>query len=94
MEDTDIIEIFNMVKLNPSKSSFTIKDVVLFKLLPRGKTQLRVPYIPQTLIKDILFTHHNHPLAGHFGVERTWRNIKNKYYWPNMKDSTENYIRS
>ncbi|CAF1169061.1 unnamed protein product [Didymodactylos carnosus] len=94
MEDTDIIEIFNMVKQNPSKSSFTIKDVVLFKLLPRGKTKLRVPYIPQTLIKDILFTHHDHPLAGHFGVERTWRNIKNKYYWPNMNDSIENYIRS
>ncbi|CAF1416681.1 unnamed protein product [Didymodactylos carnosus] len=71
MADTNIIETFNLVKQNPSKSSFIIRDVVVFKLLPRGKTKIRLPYIPKTLIKDILFTHHDHPLAGYFGIERT-----------------------
>ncbi|CAF1555651.1 unnamed protein product, partial [Didymodactylos carnosus] len=32
--------------------------------------------------------------AGHFGVDRTWNNIKNKYYWPNMKTTIEDYIQS
>ncbi|CAF4447474.1 unnamed protein product [Didymodactylos carnosus] len=92
--DHEILEKLKLVQLDPSKHSFVIKDGVLFKLIPRGKTNLRLPYVPKTVIKDILFTHHDHPMAGHFGVERTWRNIKNKYYWPNMKESIEKYIRS
>ncbi|CAF1469586.1 unnamed protein product, partial [Didymodactylos carnosus] len=84
LNDPDIQEKVELLRKHPSQLSLEIKNGILCKLLPRGKIKRALPYIPKALIKDILFTHHDHPLAGHFGVDRTWNNIKNKYYWPNM----------
>ncbi|CAF1473908.1 unnamed protein product, partial [Didymodactylos carnosus] len=94
INDPDIQEKVELLRKNPSQLSLEIKNGILCKLLPRGKIKRALSYIPKALIKDILFTHHDHPLAGHFGVDRTWNNIKNKYYWPNMKKTIEDYIRS
>ncbi|CAF1570867.1 unnamed protein product, partial [Didymodactylos carnosus] len=82
------------VKNVPKSHAYDIKDDLFYKLLPRGGTKIKLLYIPLTMIEEILSAHHDHPLSGHFGVERTWENLRNKYYWPNMKQSVSNYIKS
>ena len=39
------------------------------------------------MINDLLQAYHSDPLSGHFGVLRTYLKIKNKYWWPKMKES-------
>ena len=47
--------------------------------------------IPTSLQPQIFHTHHDHPLAGHYGPEHTFKAISNKYYWPTMKKDIESY---
>ena len=36
---------------------------------------------------------HNSAVRGHKGVNKTYRRIKQKYFWENIKDDVQNYIR-
>ncbi len=53
-------------------------------------------YIPaeETLRAEILRKHHDDPLAGHYGTERTRELLTRKYYWPGVAKYIEDYIRT
>ncbi|CAF1157465.1 unnamed protein product [Didymodactylos carnosus] len=38
--------------------------------------------------------YHDHPTSGHFGIRRTSHKLKDRYVWPNMMSTIENYIKS
>ncbi|CAF1438096.1 unnamed protein product, partial [Rotaria sordida] len=38
--------------------------------------------------------YHTEPLAGHFGVKRTYLKLKNKFWWPGMLHSVTMYIKN
>lgn len=92
--DLSIQHIINKLQRTPQHQSFCFQIGILFKILNRNGRQLIVPYVPSSLIPELLHAHHDHPLSGHFGLLRTWNNLKNKYYWPNMKDVISQYIQS
>ena len=41
-----------------------------------------------------LRSHHDDPLAGHFGTKRTLELISRKYYWPGMSTDVRTYVAS
>jgi hypothetical protein len=41
----------------------------------------------------ILKEHHDHPVAGHPGVATTYFSIRRRYWWPNMKDWIQQYVK-
>ena len=41
----------------------------------------------------ILSDFHNSPLGGHSGMNRTYKRLKQFYFWQGMKNDVENYIR-
>ncbi|CAF5161125.1 unnamed protein product, partial [Rotaria sp. Silwood1] len=88
-----IAEVMN----NPVKSSYEFKDGLLFKLMIMREgcnMKKKLIYLPSSMINDLLQVYHSDPLTGHFGVQRTYLKIKNKYWWPNMKQSITQYIQS
>ncbi len=38
--------------------------------------------------------YHDGPLAGHGGAKRTSTFLKKFYYWPNLKDDAEEYVKT
>jgi hypothetical protein len=36
---------------------------------------------------------HNHPTAGHFGTEKTYEKIKERFYWKGMLQDIKQYIK-
>jgi transposase InsO family protein len=44
--------------------------------------------------EQILRTHHDDPLAGHFGFRRTMELIQRKYYWPRLAEDVKDYVRT
>ena len=85
------------VKKNPVKCSYELKDDLLYKLLMihgNCNTKQKLIYLPSSMINDLLQVYHSDPLSSHFGVQRTYLKIKNKYWWPNMKQSIMQYIQS
>jgi hypothetical protein len=51
-------------------------------------------YVPEGRMKDVfLKEYHDGPLAGHGGAKRTSTFLKKSYYWPNLKDDAEEYVK-
>ncbi len=43
-----------------------------------------LPYIMKVIRSELISRHHDDPLAGHFGIEKTCELITRKYYWPTL----------
>jgi hypothetical protein len=46
-------------------------------------------------MRDVLLKEcHDGPFAGHGGAKRTTTFLKISYYWPNLKDDVEEYVKT
>jgi hypothetical protein len=73
---------------NGAKSHFHLRNGLLWYkqnrlYVPKGKTW-------DTLLKEC----HDGLLAGHGGAKRTTTFLKKSYYWPNLKDCAEEYMKT
>lgn len=57
----------------------------------RNSVQL---YIPVTCIDMVLNNCHDHTLAAHFGFQRTYSKIRQRYFWKKMYKDIDNWVRS
>ncbi|CAF1478176.1 unnamed protein product [Didymodactylos carnosus] len=73
---------------------YELQNDVIHKIIHRGKSILKLPYIPPNLIQPLLQAYHNHPTAGHLGVVKTWYKIRYRYFWPGMFKSIKSYVKS
>ena len=52
-----------------------------------------LPYVPEIIRIELISRHHDDPLAGHFGIEKTRELIARKYYWPTLRRDVKDYVR-
>ena len=53
----------------------------------------KLPYVSEIIRSKLINCHHNDPLAGHFGIDKTKRLVRRKYYWPSLRKDVKNYVR-
>src|SRR5205814_287943 len=53
-----------------------------------------IKVVKESEVKEILYHSHADPLAGYFSLEETYRCIKIHYYWPQMYDDSQKYVRT
>jgi len=91
-------ENFSMIYDNISKGivmkGYFIEDNVLYHSDKNTNNlrQLCVPTLPLQLI--ILHEHHDSPTAGHLGFDKTLSSIQKMAFWPKLRNSVEEYIKS
>ncbi len=51
------------------------------------------PYILRIIRSELRSKHHDDPLAGHFGIEKTCELIAKKYYWPTLRQDIKAYVK-
>ena len=73
------------------KKHLIINDKVYFLSNPDDEPTLRL-YVPEQLRPAVLIQYHDK--LGHFGVDRSFYNIKQKYYWPKLFHTLNEYIQS
>ena len=93
-QDPIIKTTLQQVRTKQTHRSFIIQDNIFYKLIRRDTSYIRTIYMPFKLVPELLEAHHNHHLSGHFGVHRTWTMLRDRYYWPRMKETIVSYIRS
>src|SRR6266540_3103370 len=69
---------------------YELKDERLVKI--RFDKEMKV--LKRNKMEPILSLAHEHPLSGHFGLEATLSKLKERYYWPKMKDDIKSYIQT
>ncbi len=52
-----------------------------------------LPYVPKVIHSELISRHHDDPLAGHFGIEKTRELIARKYYWPTLRQDVKAYVK-
>ena len=52
-----------------------------------------LPFVPEAIRTELISRHHDDPLAGHFGIDKTRELIGRKYYWPSLRRDVESYVR-
>ncbi len=52
-----------------------------------------LPYVSEVIRTELISRHHDDPLAGHFGIEKTRELIARKYYWPTLSTDIESYVK-
>ena len=50
-------------------------------------------YVPEIIQTELISRHHDNPLAGHFGIEKTRELIARKYYWPTLCHDVKDYVK-
>ena len=50
-------------------------------------------FIPKTIWTELINRHHDNLLAGHFGIEKTYKLLAQKYYWPTFRHNVKAYLK-
>ena len=50
-------------------------------------------YIPEIIRTELISRHHDDPLVGHFGIEKTRELVARKYYWETPYHDVKVYVR-
>src|SRR6266540_3955574 len=69
---------------------YKIKEGKLIKIKPNKELKV----LKRNEMEPILSLVHEHPLSGHFGLEVTLTKLKERYYWPKMKNDVKGYIQT
>ena len=48
--------------------------------------------MPEIIKTKLISRHHDNPLAGYFGIDKTQELIAQKYYWPTVCRDVETYV--
>ncbi|CAF1949063.1 unnamed protein product [Rotaria magnacalcarata] len=82
------------IKNNITKCSYVLDNEILCKVIKNGDIIKKLMYVPSSMLQQLLKAYHDSSWAAHFGCRRTYFKLKDKYWWPNMKISIRNYIKS
>ena len=81
---------FDVEKLGPLKRYRKFLTIDEHNVL-RWKSKI---VLPSQFRSQILEAAHDHPAAGHFAEDRTWKNVTDKFFWPGAHDDVVNWVRS
>jgi len=90
-------KLFRSNKLSPQlMQHYDVLDGILFyKKIATDRASSRI-YVPSDLAlrNKIIYEYHDAPIQGHFGRVKTLERISRHFYWPNMDQSVDEYIKS
>ncbi|CAF1503724.1 unnamed protein product [Adineta ricciae] len=81
----------------PLNSRYVLRNHnILHRVITRHNVPpLHLPYIPASLIPSVLALYHDSSCNGaHFGIQRTFYKLRDRYYWPNMYRDIKRHISS
>ncbi|CAF4574062.1 unnamed protein product [Rotaria sp. Silwood1] len=96
MKDVNLSNRIKSILAQPDQYPHEIvDDGILYKVINRiDGSIIQLPWLPASLIPDVLFLYHDHPMSGHFGVTRTFHKVREEFFFPRMYDHIKRYIRS
>ncbi len=50
--------------------------------------------VPEEYVPQILYHYHDYIMSGHQGIVRTYLTVREKYFFPNMFEKVQQYVRS
>ncbi|CAF4422050.1 unnamed protein product, partial [Didymodactylos carnosus] len=71
-QDQTIKHIHDQLINGKRRLPYTLENGIVHRIIPRyGHTPLKLPFIPQSMIAQLLQAYHDSPTSGHLGVNKT-----------------------
>lgn len=77
-----------------SNKGYLMNNGMLYRLHPDTEVDDAQLVVPCHEWQNVLGAYHDDPLAGHYGAERTFKKIANRYYWSGMRRYIASYVRN
>ena len=84
----------HFIKRNGNHQFVNDKVVMKDKLVYKKDKNNMLLLVPQSLIKQILESYHDHALGGHRSRDRLYETLKKRFYWSGMYTDIKNYIKA
>ncbi|CAF1521164.1 unnamed protein product, partial [Rotaria sp. Silwood1] len=94
-KDPHIQQKIKELKQNPNEHPYVLQDGVLYKLMlmkANCLAKVKLIYLPTSMIDSFIKFYHTDPIADYSSIQRIYLKLKNKFWWPNMKQSIIQYI--
>jgi len=87
-------DISDQVWIRKSKNYFLNQEnVLMYKHMSKGNT-IHLIALPNGRKNEILCNFHDHPFAAHLGVDKTYKKIIERYFWPTMYKDIRTFVTS
>ena len=65
---------------------FVIRDKILFmrEIFQNDDRYIELKIVPESLQNIIFVAFHSNPIGGHLNAHRTYRRVRQRYFWPGM----------
>ncbi|XP_022837616.1 uncharacterized protein LOC111364804 [Spodoptera litura] len=73
---------------------YYLSNGVLFRFDPDGESEEPQFVVPEEMRMEVMKELHDAPTAGHLGLERTLRKVKEKFYFPHMRQFIAKYLKA
>jgi len=90
LKQAQLSDEFVMKLKNNLPFNYEVINHVLYKLI----SDYKVPVIPASLMSEVMKLFHDLPEGGHMGITKTYSKMKNRVYFPRMKDMVTKYVRT
>ncbi|GBC22632.2 uncharacterized protein K02A2.6-like [Rhizophagus irregularis DAOM 181602=DAOM 197198] len=87
MEENNYKRIIDNIE---KENKYELKEGILYRV--KGQNKFRV--IRDYEYEGLMYMMHDNELSGHFEIEATLDRIKENYWWKNMKEDVEEYVRT
>ncbi|CAB4405770.1 unnamed protein product [Rhizophagus irregularis] len=87
MEENEYNRIVDNIE---KEDKYELKEGILYRV--KGQNKFRVIETMNT--EGLMYMMHDNELSGHFGIEATLDRIRENYWWKNMKDDIEEYVKN
>ncbi len=95
LADQSLKEIRKTLKLDPKDKTVRNYKVINKILYYEDPIKHRLLIcIPHSMVNEVLYANHDHPMSGHLGIEKTYQKVKQKYYINNLKNLVYKYCRN
>lgn len=73
---------------------YYLSNGVLFRFDPDGESEEPQFVVPDAMRMEVMKELHDAPTAGHLGLERTLRKVKERFYFPHMRQFIAKYLKA
>lgn len=91
-KDVSLEPLFADARASTSEGRFCVREGLLYKKTFSATGSRLLLVVPDTLRSSVLCAMHDDATSGHLGMTRTLHRTQERFYWPRMRQSVEQYV--
>ena len=71
-----------------------LENGILYRMVELPMDVKQVPFLPSSMVEEVLKDLHDDVFSGHMGYDRTVHRVRNRYWWPSLAADVKRFVQS